>query len=182
MKKTILLPLVGILILAVAGTALILQGSDEPSAGAQVASLSAGEAAQSGDADIVVYKSPTCGCCTGWVDHMRENGFSVEAVDVDYETLHEARTRAGVPRDLGSCHTAMADGYAIEGHVPAGVVRRMLEQRPEVAGISVPGMPTGSPGMEGPNPQPYDVIAFDRDGERVVYESVYPGQPSSETR
>ncbi|HSH45359.1 MAG TPA: DUF411 domain-containing protein [Longimicrobiales bacterium] len=168
MKK--LLPLLGIMALAMAGTALFLRGGDEPSGDTY--------AAATGEAEVVVYKSPTCGCCTNWVDHMRESGFTVRTVDLTPSALAQRKAEAGVPGDLDSCHTAVVDGYAVEGHVPANVVARLLEDRPAVAGISVPGMPIGSPGMEGPNPEAYDVIAFDRNGERVVYESVFPGQTS----
>lgn len=165
------------LVLALAGTALAACGGEAPAA-------ETGRVAKAaGDADVVVYKSPTCGCCTGWVDHMRESGFEVEAVDVDYGQLAERKTEAGIPQDLGSCHTAMAEGYSVEGHVPAETVARLLAERPEdVRGIAVPGMPIGSPGMEGPNPQPYDVIAIRKDGSRYVFETVYPVQGSSDTR
>jgi len=103
-----------------------------------------------------VYKSPWCGCCTAWVDHVRAAGFSVEVTEV--EDLQAIKTMAGIPNEAQACHTAMIDGYAIEGHVPADVIARLLDERPGVAGIAVPGMPVGSPCMEGPNPQAYDVI------------------------
>ena len=120
-------------------------------------------------AEVVVYKSPTCGCCNGWVDHLRANGFEVQTHDVsDVVTYKE---RHGVPARLGSCHTALVDGYVIEGHVPAADIMRLLsEQRPDVVGLAVPGMPSGSPGMSGP-PQPYQVISFDRAGKEEVFAS-----------
>lgn len=111
---------------------------------------------------VTVYKSPTCGCCSKWVDHLRAAGFTVEAVDV--ADLSEVKTLNGITRNLASCHTAIVDGYVVEGHVPATEVERLLEERPDVAGLAVPGMPIGSPGMEGPNPQNYEVLAFDRNG------------------
>ena len=121
---------------------------------------------------IHVYKSPTCGCCAKWVTHMEAAGFKVTVED---ETdMAGVKRRTGVPFELSSCHTAVAGEYVIEGHVPARVVRRFLEEGPKVAGISVPGMPIGSPGMEGPNPKPYDVIAFDGKGDRTVFERVDP--------
>ena len=136
-----------------------------------------------GEADLVVYKSPTCGCCNGWVEHMREAGHSVSTVDLaSYRDLQAKKTERGVPGDLGSCHTAVIEGYTIEGHVPADAVERLLRERPDIKGLAVPGMPIGSPGMEGPNPQPYEVIAFTEEGERSVFQTVDPAQPSSDTR
>jgi hypothetical protein len=125
--------------------------------------------AQQAPTSITVYKSPTCGCCSNWVDHLRKNNFDVKAVDV--EDIQEVKRTYGVPAELGSCHTAVVGGYVIEGHVPATDVARMLQEKPAIVGISVPGMPVGSPGMEVPGrSQPYQVIAFDRAGKREVYE------------
>ena len=121
---------------------------------------------------VLVHKTATCGCCNGWIDHLREAGFDVEARDT--RTLHTLKADVGVPAQLASCHTAIIDGYVVEGHVPAYVIRQLLEERPEVTGISVPGMPIGSPGMEGPNPQPYSVYAFDRGGRAEVFAEVDP--------
>jgi len=114
---------------------------------------------------VTVYKSPACGCCGDWVKHMRANGFGVEVIDVQDVTPY--RHRAGVPDHLASCHTAIVDGYAIEGHVPAGDIRKLLSERPRVTGLSVPGMVVGSPGMEQGAPQPYATIAFDERNTRV---------------
>lgn len=118
---------------------------------------------------VTMYKSPSCGCCGLWADHMEENGFRVERVDVP--VLYETKQRLGVPAQLGSCHTAVVDGYVVEGHVPAEDVKRMLRDRPEAAGIAVPGMPIGSPGMEVPDrePQAYDVMLFERDGRVALF-------------
>lgn len=117
----------------------------------------------------IVYKSPTCGCCAKWVDHMRESGFQVEVRDtVD---VMPVKIRHKLPVHLASCHTAMIGGYVVEGHVPADVVRRLLAERPAITGIAVPGMPMGSPGMEGFRKDPYDVIAYRRDGTTQVYTS-----------
>jgi hypothetical protein len=113
--------------------------------------------------DVVVYKSATCGCCGKWVDHLRANGFSVTAHDVT--DLNKIKSENGVPVALGSCHTATVDGYVVEGHVPADTIKRLLSERPNVKGIAVPGMPAGSPGMESPNPQPYEVLSFDAKGK-----------------
>lgn len=129
-----------------------------------------GSAAQS--PVIEVYKSATCGCCRVWVSHLEEHGFTVRATDV--ADMGTVKARAGVPPVLGSCHTGIVEGYVVEGHVPAADVQRMLAERPDIAGIAVPGMPIGSPGMEGPNPQPYDVIAFEKDGSFSRYSSYAP--------
>ena len=121
---------------------------------------------------IEVFKSSTCGCCKGWVAHLEANGFTVTATDVaDTAAVKE---RAGVPPVLASCHTAFVDGYVVEGHVPADDIKRLLAERPKVAGIAVPGMPVGSPGMEGPNPQPFDVVAFDEEGSLSRFSSHAP--------
>ncbi len=120
---------------------------------------------------VTVYKSPTCGCCGNWVQHMRSNGFKVEVHDV--EDIMSVKRQHGVPGELSSCHTAIVDGYVVEGHVPAAEVQRLLQERPQVAGIAVPGMPVGAPGMDvpGATPQPYKVIAFDRNGHTSVFAS-----------
>ena len=123
----------------------------------------AAPAAWAENAKAVVYKSPTCGCCSKWIDHLEKNGFEVEAKDVpDVTPIKRAN---GVPPRLTACHTAMVGGYFIEGHVPAEDVKRLLEERPEIAGLTVPGMPMGSPGMEGPRSERYRVLAVGRDGK-----------------
>lgn len=119
---------------------------------------------------ITVYATPTCGCCKGWMDHMRENGFSVEVV---YQNdLSAIRREHNVPSSVTTCHMGLVDGYVIEGHVPADVVARMLRERPDAAGLVVPGMPAGSPGMEMPNgvTQPYEVYTFDAAGPTAIYD------------
>lgn len=117
---------------------------------------------------ITVYKSPTCGCCTAWVDHMKANGFTVTVRDI--ENLTPIKADAGVPSRLQSCHTAIVAGYAIEGHVPADLVKKFLAEKPKLAGLAVPGMPVGSPGMEqGNTRQPYEVLTFDAQGRTTVY-------------
>ncbi len=121
---------------------------------------------------VQVYKAPTCGCCSDWIEHLEEAGFQVEAHD--QADLRPVKAQAGVGPELASCHTAIVDGYVIEGHVPADAVARLLRERPQIAGIAVPGMPIGSPGMEGPNPEPYDILAFDQAGNVTVYESRSP--------
>jgi len=109
-----------------------------------------------------VYLTPTCGCCGKWVEHLEAASFTVKReVTRDLEAV-PARTR--VPSQLRSCHTAVIGDYLVEGHVPVDVIQKMLKERPKIAGIAVPGMPTGSPGMEGPNPRPYSIVAFRADG------------------
>ena len=120
---------------------------------------------------IKVYKSPSCGCCSKWIEHLRVAGFTVTVEDRTDQELTDIETRNGVTPKLSSCHTALVDGYVVVGHVPADVIFRMLKVRPKIIGISVPGMPMGSPGMEGPNPRPYDVLAFDKQGNTRVYAS-----------
>jgi len=123
------------------------------------------------DSTITVYKSPWCGCCDGWVRHLEDAGFAVAVHEV--EDLTPVKAMAGVPATLASCHTASGDGWVVEGHVPADVVR-LLAERPTVDGIAVPGMPIGSPGMEGPNPEPYTVYAFKAGAEPTAYAHVIP--------
>lgn len=120
---------------------------------------------------VTVYKSATCGCCHEWIAHLEKAGYEVDARDVS--DLGAIKERFGVPQRLGSCHTAIVDGYVIEGHVPAADIDRLLTERPEVAGLTVPGMIVGSPGMEVPGQpaQPYDVIVFDQAGNTGVYAS-----------
>ena len=102
--------------------------------------------------------------------HLQANGYDVDARDVSNAELVAFRARHGVPNHLKGCHTGVVDGYVIEGHVPADLVARLLRERPEVVGLSVPGMPVGSPGMEGPNPEPYNIVTFDSGGRSKVYE------------
>ena len=118
--------------------------------------------------EVVVYKTPTCGCCNDWVQHLRDAGLQVSVVNVD--STQSIRDEAGVPNRLGSCHTAVIGDYFVEGHVPADLVQELMTSKPDnLRGITVPGMPIGSPGMEGPNPVEYDVLALDNDGQVFVY-------------
>jgi hypothetical protein len=116
---------------------------------------------------IKVYKTPQCGCCKAWVDHLSKNGFKVETMDMPDLTL--VKQKYGVTAALESCHTAVVGNYVVEGHVPADVIQRLLKERPAVVGIAVPGMPAGSPGMEGAMKERYDVLTFDRAGRSRVY-------------
>lgn len=119
---------------------------------------------EAGSSAILVHKDPNCSCCTGWVKHLKDAGFAV-TVD-ETANLGPVRARLGVPPDLAACHTAEVDGYVVEGHVPAAAVRRLLEERPAAIGLAVPGMPAGSPGMEGGTPRRYDVILFGKAGRQ----------------
>ena len=119
--------------------------------------------------EVVVYKDPNCGCCKSWIDHLRKHGFKVTSHDT--RDMNAIKANAGVKSDLQSCHTAMVGGYVVEGHVPAKDIQRLLKQRPKIAGLAVPGMPMGSPGMEGPSSDKYDVIAFEKTGRTKVFAS-----------
>jgi hypothetical protein len=123
--------------------------------------------AASANDTIVVYKTPTCGCCNDWVDHVKEHGFPVVTHDLDQ--LDGVKRQLGVPAGMISCHTATVRGYTVEGHVPADLIRKMIDERAAFRGLTVPGMPVGSPGMEGPWKQDYDVLAFDDRGNTTVY-------------
>jgi hypothetical protein len=116
-------------------------------------------------AGILVHKDPNCSCCSGWVRHLKDAGFAVAAVES--ADLQPVKARLDAPADLAACHTAEADGYVLEGHVPAAAVRRLLEQKPSATGLAVPGMPAGSPGMEGGAPKAYDVVLFGPGGRQV---------------
>ncbi len=120
---------------------------------------------------VDVYKTPTCGCCSKWVDHMREQKFTVRTTDTDQ--VEAIKTKHGVPTAVRSCHTALVGGYVIEGHVPAADIQRLLKERPAIVGIAVGGMPVGSPGMEVPGrpADPYDVVSFDKNGRTAVFSS-----------
>ena len=119
-----------------------------------------------------VYKSPTCGCCVKWADQLEASGFAVETVNV--RDVGPIKQQLRVPPQLGSCHTAVIDGYVVEGHVPIEDILRLLRERPDKKGIAVPGMPIGSPGMEGPNPEPFKVYAFDEAGNIEEYAAHTP--------
>ena len=117
---------------------------------------------------LTVFRSPTCGCCSKWIDHMEAAGFKVE--DNVTEDMDAVKQQYGVPATMTSCHTTVANGYAIEGHIPAADVARLLVEKPDVAGIAVPGMPIGSPGMEsGDYTEPYTVFSFSEDGTTTTF-------------
>lgn len=163
MKKIVLFGAVAVAVAAAAmATGFAVDGSAGGSAAIpEVAELSA-EARE-----VTVYKSPTCGCCTLWAEHLSEAGFEVRVED--RVEMIPVKQELGVPLELGSCHTAVVGGYVLEGHVPAEDVARLLSERPDVVGLAVPGMPMGSPGMEGPRRDAYSVIAFDGEGGQRVF-------------
>jgi hypothetical protein len=118
---------------------------------------------------ITVYKDPGCGCCKNWIEHLIKHGYRVDAKDTP--AMAEIKRTLGVPEALTACHTAVVNGYLIEGHVPAADIAKLLKEKPKVAGLAVPGMPMGSPGMEGPRQQHYQVLSFDRNGKTRVFAS-----------
>jgi hypothetical protein len=122
--------------------------------------------------EVEVFKTATCGCCSKWVDHLRRDGFTVKAVDVD--DLPAVKARHKVPANLSTCHTALVGNYIVEGHVPVADVRRLVERKPPVRGIAVPGMPIGSPGMEGSNPTTFSVFSFDASGKTDIFATHRP--------
>jgi len=121
---------------------------------------------------VEVWKDPSCGCCKDWVSHLEKAGFTVK---VNANGNDVVRERLGMPRQMGSCHTALVGGYAIEGHVPAKEIKRLLKEKPVAIGLSVPGMPVGSPGMDGSvyngRKDPYDVLLVLKDGNSQIYQS-----------
>ena len=116
---------------------------------------------------ITVYKDPSCGCCKNWVEYLVKHGYQVDAKDTP--DMPAVKRTLGVPAGLTSCHTAVVNGYLIEGHVSAEDIDRLLAQKPKIAGLAVPAMPAGSPGMDGPRTQRYQVLAFDKNGKTTVF-------------
>jgi len=121
---------------------------------------------------VEVWKDPSCGCCKDWIKHLEANGFAVRVFETGHTVM---RSRLGIPTQLGSCHTARVGGYAVEGHVPAREIRRLLKERPAAVGLAVPAMPVGSPGMDGPEYRgrrdPYDVLLVAQGGRSTVFQS-----------
>jgi len=131
-----------------------------------------GTLAQPAKVLVEVWKDPNCGCCKDWVAHLQNSGFAVKVNESGNDAM---RARLGIPQKLGSCHTALVGGYAVEGHVPAADIRRLLKDKPQAVGLTVPGMPVGAPGMDGPEygkrRDPYDVLLVLKSGEARVYSS-----------
>jgi hypothetical protein len=124
------------------------------------------------DRQLRVYKSPSCGCCGTWVKYMESNGFTVAVTNMD--DVSPIKVQNGVPSRLTSCHTTLVGGYVIEGHVPVADIRRLLKERPKIAGLAAPGMPQGSPGMDVPNSPPFEILAFDKSGRTTVFSTYTP--------
>ena len=118
--------------------------------------------------DITVYRSPNCGCCSGWIKHLQEHQFNV--IDIKTNNINKLKQKYGIPSKLASCHTAIIDGYVIEGHVPADDIKQLLSQKPNITGLTVPEMPVGTPGMEmGNRKDPFSVLTFDKDGNTTIF-------------
>jgi hypothetical protein len=149
-RKVMLVGAIAVVAAAIAAVAVLL-----PSEGVE------------GAAEVTMYKTPYCDCCSKWSDHLRAKGHTV--ITKKKEDLDAIKKSLGVPETLESCHTAVVDGYVIEGHVPAEDIARLLAERPDATGLAVAGMVTGSPGMEGDVAEPYNVILFKRDGSASVY-------------
>lgn len=125
--------------------------------------------------EVTVYKSPTCGCCAKWVTHLRESGFPVKVEE--QVNVNPVKRQMGVPENLASCHTAVVEDYVVEGHVPAQDIKQLLQEKPTFRGLSVPGMPIGSPGMErGDYVEPYSVVGFTPEGDTTVVAQYGPRQ------
>ncbi len=120
--------------------------------------------------DITVYRSPTCSCCGKWLAHLKQNNFTVK--DMPTDDMQAIKAKYGVSDEMASCHTAIVDGYVVEGHVPADDIKAMLKTKPRLAGIAVPQMPVGTPGMEmGGKKDPYNVMSFDHENHYQVFKS-----------
>lgn len=127
----------------------------------------AAQAAKPAQPVIEVYKTEYCGCCKAWIKHLEASGFTVKAQDVADPASY--REKFGIPAQYGSCHTGRVGGYAVEGHVPASEIKRLLAEKPKARGLAVPGMPMGSPGMEGARKDPYEVLLVKDGGKTSVY-------------
>ena len=164
-----------LMLLGLLAVAAILAACGAPASPSEQASVNTqADSSSAPPTEVVVYKSPSCGCCGEWAAHMEENGYTVRVKNVN--DLTAIKRKFNVPAQMQSCHTAVIGDYVIEGHVPAAEVTRLLSERPtDVAGLAVPGMPAGSPGMDYGGPgQPYDVYAFDAAGRAEVVASYGP--------
>lgn len=147
--------------LAVLGAVIIIGGA------AFVWGIGLGGNKSASATEIEIYKSPYCGCCSQWAAQLRTNGFRVAVRNIN--DLGPIKAANNVSPELASCHTAIVDGYVVEGHVPVDLIRRLLAERPDAIGIAVPGMPSSAPGMDQPTGEPYTVVIFDKDGRTSVY-------------
>ncbi|OCQ90445.1 CopG family transcriptional regulator [Nostoc sp. MBR 210] len=123
----------------------------------------------SGKQEIIVYRSPSCSCCGDWLEHIQKHGFKIKQ-DIKTDEIEAIKQKYNLPPEFASCHTAIIDGYVMEGHVPADDIKRFLKQKPQLAGLAVPAMPVGTPGMEmGDTKQPFSVVAFNKNGDVQVF-------------
>lgn len=160
-KKHIMLH--GLVLCAALGAALPGMAQSLQQGSGQAVSTGSGQALPV----VEIYKSAQCGCCKSWAEHLQKNGFKVILHDVD--DIPAARKKLGMPERYGSCHTAKAGQYLVEGHVPAADIKRLLKERPQAIGLAVPSMPSGSPGMESDRPVPYDTLLIGKDGKASVF-------------
>lgn len=131
--------------------------------------------AGAGERALKVELNEGCSCCHEWIAHMQAAGYTVTATELDYDAITARKAELGIPEDAASCHTATIDGYSIEGHVPAKLVERLLNEKPDAVGLAAPGMPFGSPGMGAdPDAEPFDVLLIHRDGSTTVFATVEP--------
>jgi hypothetical protein len=171
-RRQLCLSIIAASVLSACSTASDRDATDSIPAPAAPSNVAAANAPGSAGAAVdsllmAVYKTPTCGCCRLWVDHVRHAGFHATTTDV--ADVGPVKATHRVPADLQSCHTALIGGYVVEGHVPAADIQRLLKERPDIIGIAVPGMPSGSPGMENGQTDKYEVIAIGKDGSRKVF-------------
>ena len=166
-RRALIVTILAVLATACAGKRGNDQAGDDRAPSAAPAAASTPATPAGAPIAMTVYKTPTCGCCHKWVDSMKAAGFSVTAIDTADVT--PIRTAHGVTPAHASCHTAIVNGYVVEGHVPAADIRRMLAERPKAIGLAAPGMPQSAPGMDMPGKEPYDVLLLDSAGKSTVY-------------
>ncbi len=174
-KSYLLMAIAGVAVVTVAGGVYVASSHKAPSIIANqpksevLASVWDRETeSYSGNVNMTVYRSPSCGCCGGWIEHAKKHGFQV--TDIKTDDIEAVKQEHNIPQDLAACHTTMIDGYVMEGHIPVDDIKRFLKQKPNVAGLAVPGMPLGTPGMEsGDRKQAFDILAFDDNGQVEVF-------------
>ena len=149
--------IIAVTLLVVFGLGVLVWAS-----GTERGSVSLGEELQAGE--VVVYKTPDCGCCDVYAQHLSRSGVNTQAIDISHQEMQAKKDEYGIPQNLLSCHTSMVEGYFVEGHVPLEVIERLLEERPDIAGIALPGMPSGTPGMPGPKREDWVIQAIGHDG------------------
>ncbi len=156
MNNKVLLSIIAVLVVVAIGEVWYLSGNNETET-----------AIQAQQAEVVMYKNPGCQCCDKWAAYMEASGFSVAIKPTPH--LYEIKKEQNIPLQAASCHTALIEGYVVEGHVPVEDIKRLLKEQPDAVGLAVPGMPQGAPGMPSPNPQPYKVLLIGNDGSLSLY-------------